>query len=121
MGHSKTDSWGGHRMLSFFKKCQRITDSRVLCLLFTLSLLLAVASTLTEAIELKRAGFVGMRGKKSNTIEDQSEEFYENNPQPLFTNKRQGFVGMRGKKGQPHFDTLQEAMQRIGRAGFVGM
>ena len=49
-----------------------------------------MASTLTEALELKRAGFVGMRGKKSDSIEVPTDDFYENNPKMLFQSKRQG-------------------------------
>ena len=49
-----------------------------------------MASTLTEALELKRAGFVGMRGKKSDSIEVPTDDFYENNPKILYETKRQG-------------------------------
>jgi hypothetical protein len=49
-----------------------------------------MASTLTEALELKRAGFVGMRGKKSDSIEVPTDDFYENNPKMLYQSKRQG-------------------------------
>lgn len=54
------------------------------------SLILVMASTLTEALELKRAGFVGMRGKKSDSIEVPTDDFYENNPKMLYQSKRQG-------------------------------
>merc|ERR1711997_514482 len=106
--HSKTDDWGGHRMLSFVKRCKRITDDQPLSLLLTLSLILVMASTLTEALELKRAGFVGMRGKKSDSIEVPTDDFYENNPKMLYQSKRQGFVGMRGKKSMDHEDSVNE-------------
>lgn len=63
----------------------------------------------------KRAGFVGMRGKKMAEL----------------SNKRAGFVGMRGKKwnsaryASPGADygwyTARRMMRRGGNAGFVGM
>jgi len=89
-----------------------------------------MASTLTEALELKRAGFVGMRGKKSDSIEVPTDDFYENNPKMLYQSKRQGFVGMRGKKSMDHEDAVNElfaaqngadAERYLKRAGFVGM
>lgn len=74
---------------------------------------------------VKRAGFVGMRGKKSEMEDDQSW--------PSFNNKRAGFVGMRGKKSYG-FDNQSDLLQYLAalyqqkptpgefkRAGFVGM
>ena len=49
--------------------------------------------TKCPSIALKRAGFVGMRGKKSMPYETEDEES-EMGP----VAKRAGFVGMRGKK-----------------------
>merc|ERR1712008_357853 len=78
MGHSKADSCGGHRMLSIIKECKRITESRSLSLLLTLSLVLIITSTLAEAMQVKRAGFVGMRGKKD--MEGSLEDLYASDP-----------------------------------------
>ena len=70
--------------------------------------------------ELKRAGFVGMRGKKS--INDEST-----------LSKRAAFVGMRGRRTPlelgyddflylPYVQDLENGIeQRERRAGFVGM
>ena len=69
--------------------------------------------------EFKRAGFVGMRGKKS--ISDEST-----------LPKRAAFVGMRGRRtpselgyDEPYLPYLQEmddeVSERERRAGFVGM
>jgi len=132
--HSKTDSWGGHRMLSFVRECKSITDNRSLSLLLRLSLALVVASTFAEAMEVKRAGFVGMRGKKASDVETGlMEDMYENEPDLLYESKRQGFVGMRGKKALT--DSESDAAEAADlyavpgldpdryfkRAGFVGM
>merc|ERR1711962_745041 len=135
MGHSKTDSWGGHRMLSFVRECKSITDNRSLSLLLRLSLALVVASTFAEAMEVKRAGFVGMRGKKALTDSEsdaaEAADLYAVpglDPDRYF--KRAGFVGMRGKKQSDYASnyasylrrpTLYDAMARNIRAGFVGM
>merc|ERR1712193_60500 len=130
MGHSKTDGWGGHRMLSIVRECKSITDNRSPSLLLRFSLALVVASTLAEAMEVKRAGFVGMRGKKSSDIETASMEDMYEDPDILYESKRQGFVGMRGKKQSDYASnyasylrrpTLYDAMARNIRAGFVGM
>ena len=70
--------------------------------------------------DLKRAGFVGMRGKKS--VSDEST-----------LGKRAAFVGMRGRRTplelgyddflyMPYIQDLEEGLeQRERRAGFVGM
>ena len=81
-------------MLSFVKQCKWITDNRSLSLLLTLSFVLAAASTLAEAMQVKRAGFVGMRGKKSSsTLEGLLEDLYENDPDIFYdTHKRQGCI-----------------------------
>lgn len=74
--------------------------------------------------ELKRAGFVGMRGKKDNDAEDDGSYNNNNNDdfslnddlaQYIFGPRaaRAGFVGMRGKKAD---ESLYDK-----RAGFVGM
>merc|ERR1711963_1224989 len=136
--HFSSDSGGGHRMLSIIKQCKRITSNRSISTLLILSIILVIASTLTEAMQLKRAGFVGMRGKKS--IEGSVEDLYETDPEseadlydgpeaayPYNYFKRAGFVGMRGKKSQSDYSrylrrpTLFDALQRHVRAGFVGM
>ena len=56
----------------------------------------------------KRAGFVGMRGKK-DSLEDGNN---------LLVNKRAGFVGMRGKKMA---EDNEDGFALSKRAGFVGM
>jgi len=96
-------------MLSIIKECKRITESRSLSLLLTISLVLIITSTLAEAMQVKRAGFVGMRGKKD--MENSLEDLYASDPDseaelyagpevyPYSYYKRAGFVGMRGKKG----------------------
>merc|ERR1712179_685398 len=67
----------------------------------------------------KRAGFVGMRGKKSYGFDNQGDllqylaMMYKPQPQPEL--KRAGFVGMRGKKSINDESTLSK------RAAFVGM
>merc|ERR1712038_2002024 len=67
----------------------------------------------------KRAGFVGMRGKKSYGFDNQGDllqylaMMYQPKPQPEL--KRAGFVGMRGKKSINDESTLSK------RAAFVGM
>merc|ERR1711935_1070586 len=105
----KTDGWGGHRLLSFLRECKIITDNRSLSLLLRLSLALVLASTLAEAMEVKRAGFVGMRGKKSSDLVEAGlmEDMYENDPELLYESKRQGFVGMRGKKALSDSDAAE--------------
>ena len=118
-------------MLSFVKQCKWITDNRCLSLLLTLSFVLAAASTLAEAMQVKRAGFVGMRGKKSSsTLEGLLEDLYENDPDVFYdTHKRAGFVGMRGKKASLDPEATAAELYDIGngneavykRAGFVGM
>ena len=87
-------------------------------------------------MQVKRAGFVGMRGKKD--IEGSLEDLYASDPDseaelyagaevyPYSYYKRAGFVGMRGKKGgytpaSMRRPTLFDALQRHVRAGFVGM
>merc|ERR1712193_198319 len=133
MGHSKTDGWGGHRMLSIVRECKSITDNRSPSLLLRFSLALVVASTLAEAMEVKRAGFVGMRGKKALSDSDASEAadlYAVPGLDPTRYFKRAGFVGMRGKKQSDYASnyasylrrpTLYDAMARNIRAGFVGM
>merc|ERR1712156_164 len=98
MGHSKTDSWGGHRMLSFVRECKSITDNRSLSLLLRLSLALVVASTFAEAMEVKRAGFVGMRGKKQSDYASNYASYLRRPTlyDAMARNIRAGFVGMRG-------------------------
>lgn len=94
----------------------RLTITRIGALL-SLGIILEIASlvALTDALPtsmdlsdntyeaVKRAGFVGMRGKKSDAEEDasalsqlmSSHQVWE----PALSNhKRAGFVGMRGKK-----------------------
>ena len=66
--------------------------------------------------ELKRAGFVGMRGKKS--INDEST-----------LSKRAAFVGMRGRRTPQelgyddlyNYQEIEDLAPRERRAGFVGM
>ena len=87
-------------------------------------------------VQVKRAGFVGMRGKKD--MEGSLEDLYASDPDseaelysgpevyPYSYYKRAGFVGMRGKKGgytpaSMRRPTLFDALQRHVRAGFVGM
>ena len=84
-------------------------------------------------VQVKRAGFVGMRGKKD--MENSLEDLYASDPDseaelyagpevyPYSYYKRAGFVGMRGKKGQRYMGKpiLPDALQRYVRAGFVGM
>ena len=87
-------------------------------------------------VQVKRAGFVGMRGKKD--MEGSLEDLYARDPDseaelyagpevyPYSYYKRAGFVGMRGKKGgytpaTMRRPTLFDALQRHVRAGFVGM
>jgi len=120
-------------MLSFVRECKSITDNRSLSLLLRLSLALVLASTFAEAMEVKRAGFVGMRGKKSSDLEEAGlmEDMYENDPELLYESKRQGFVGMRGKKALSDSDAAEAAdLYAVNgldsdsyykRAGFVGM
>lgn len=62
----------------------------------------------------KRAGFVGMRGKKSEWRDDDD---------PIMSDKRAGFQGMRGKKWDGGEDDNEANLydQYLKRAGFVGM
>jgi len=134
----------------------RLTITRIGALL-SLGIILEIASlvALTDALPtsmdlsdntyeaVKRAGFVGMRGKKSDAEEDanalsqlmSSHQVWE----PALSNhKRAGFVGMRGKKSYG-FDNQGDLLQYLSmlyqqqpvsrnlqgthlkRAGFVGM
>ena len=94
---------------------------------------------------LKRAGFVGMRGKKSNLLDDDDEEevnggdmivrdgWMDAQQQQREMAKRgnSGFVGMRGKKASgpaqmvevdpAWFEQFLTAGSSSKRAGFVGM
>lgn len=87
---------------------------------FTEAVPLAPAEDLSYNAGYKRAGFVGMRGKKSDNEVDSSW--------PDMMHKRAGFVGMRGKKDNNelwrYLSLLQQARERplqYKRAGFVGM
>merc|ERR1712020_38370 len=130
----------------------RLTITRIGALL-SLGIILEIASlvALTDALPtsmdlsdntyeaVKRAGFVGMRGKKSDAEEGanalsqlmSSHQVWE----PALSNhKRAGFVGMRGKKSYG-FDNQGDLLQYLSmlyqqrestpsnlkRAGFVGM
>ena len=76
---------------------------------------------MSEAMELKRAGFVGMRGKKN--LENLWNDLYDT--EPMYPEqKRSGFVGMRGKKSEPSdeaFNVAEPMFFTEKRAGFVGM
>lgn len=88
-----------------------MTDDRPLTLFLALFLVLMLAVA-SEAFEVKRAGFVGMRGKKEDSnLEDLIMDLYSQDPELFEETKRSGFVGMRGKK-----DEIYDK-----RAGFVGM
>merc|ERR1711936_691408 len=117
----------------------RLTVTRIGALL-SLGIILEVASlvALTDALPtsmdlsdntyeaVKRAGFVGMRGKKSYGFDNQGDllqylpMLYQQ--QPVSRNiqdthlKRAGFVGMRGKKS-----TIGDESVLQKRAAFVGM
>ena len=114
-------------MLSL-RQCKRITDDRPLCFLLSLGLgLFALASMASEAeaMELKRAGFVGMRGKKS--MENLYQDMYDTDPS-FPEVKRSGFVGMRGKKSSSRNSDVEDLYEVTDpmyfmekRAGFVGM
>lgn len=111
------------RMLSLLKKCKLVASpDRQLCLFLALALFLA---SLSEAMEIKRAGFVGMRGKKNtlDLLQDLYEkELIENEVAPKRSGS--GFVGMRGKKSeQVDLEELLEEAENLmdKRAGFVGM
>ena len=56
-----------------------------------------------DHLDDKRAGFVGMRGKKD---------------EDLYPYKRAGFVGMRGRRADAEWE---QAIMALKRAGFVGM
>merc|ERR1711936_1126830 len=117
----------------------RLTVTRIGALL-SLGIILEVASlvALTDALPtsmdlsdntyeaVKRAGFVGMRGKKSYGFDNQGDllqylsMLYQQ--QPVSRNlqgthlKRAGFVGMRGKKSTTGDESVLQK-----RAAFVGM
>ena len=85
-------------------KCMERTGSKLgkIGIILSLGILLEVASfiSVTEASDnaydsMKRAGFVGMRGKKSEMEDPLLHLMYEGG---YGMNKRAGFVGMRGKK-----------------------
>ena len=99
-------------------KCTERTGSKLgkIGILLSVGILLEVASfvSYTEAVQVKlapgslsdnvydsvkRAGFVGMRGKKSD-VEDDVDPLTQLMWNPSWPNlhKRAGFVGMRGKK-----------------------
>lgn len=119
-------------------------------ILFSFVILLEIASfvTSTDAYKLssptdnlpdnafessKRAGFVGMRGKKSEIDDFDPLAHLMWNPSWPSLHKRAGFVGMRGKKSYG-FDNQGDLLQYLAtlyqqngqpsglkRAGFVGM
>lgn len=87
---------------------------------------------------LKRAGFVGMRGKKSHLVDGEEEEqnaIQDDDPQSWIDQElvkrarnKAGFVGMRGKKSDQvnTFDMdpsswIDQFLSSSKRAGFVGM
>jgi hypothetical protein len=104
---------------------------------------------MTDAVEEedKRAGFVGMRGKKDATFYDlyggggssdyNSAAAPDSDAELLYQLKRSGFVGMRGKKmkgylnsmkylgypGYPEYAMRNANLERNSRSnsGFVGM
>ena len=65
--------------------------------------------------EDKRAGFVGMRGKKSNPFEvqDHVQDYYPDlyYDTDSLSSKRSGFVGMRGKKSDAELEYLNDLKQ----------
>lgn len=104
------------------------------------------AAMMTMPQYLKRAGFVGMRGKKSSLLEEEEADvvpLQDEVPRSWMDQevaKRAGFVGMRGKKADEQqqqqleeldpawFEQLLAASKRSGfvgmrgkKAGFVGM
>ena len=152
--------------MSFFlrmnstKSCRRhttfsdIRSNALSCGLLLAFILLVFPMNMTDATEEdldKRAGFVGMRGKKDATFYDLyggggSSSDYNSAAAPdsdaaelLYQLKRSGFVGMRGKKlkgyqanmkllgypGYPEYvmRKLNENLARNSRSnsGFVGM
>ena len=105
-------------MLSFVRKCKAITDDRMHHVLVALFVLMALAATTSEALAIKRAGFVGMRGKKDVDYHYLFED-------PAEFHKRSGFVGMRGKKAEAdeaaqELEDLSNIYKRASSA-FVGM
>ena len=89
-----------------------------------LMLLMVYASLeVSEAafMEDKRAGFVGMRGKKDSPPLNFDDYIDTDSPDLYYeAAKRSGFVGMRGKKDQEDQEDLFYAPNPK-RAGFVGM
>jgi len=73
----------------------------------------------------KRAGFVGMRGRKRafERLELEAGPHEDRFASPYEIIKRAGFVGMRGKKSMPYESEDEESeMGPVAkRAGFVGM
>jgi hypothetical protein len=127
-------------MRSFTSICSLfLHDDRPLVLIASLFLAVMVTSAASASVEDKRAGFMGMRGKKDvlrpqslfdlytmPAVGEETEEDYLVEPVAQEVEKRQksGFVGMRGKKSDemdpaeldyPGFYYLPK------RAGFMGM
>jgi hypothetical protein len=79
----------------------------------------------------KRAGFVGMRGKKSEGADEEEDWYQEDDSDSVdYLGKRgsnTAFVGMRGKRPSYNGDDdeqgylLKELAKRFGTSGFVGM
>ena len=90
----------------YFSMCStvrgRILDHGIFLALFLIVFACSL-ETASASMEDKRAGFVGMRGKKDHF--DFNEYFDDSD---LYYDKRggKGFVGMRGKKDQEDNDKL---------------
>merc|ERR1711879_443561 len=120
MGHTEANGRGVYSMCSTVRG--RILDHGIFLALFLIVFACSL-ETASASMEDKRAGFVGMRGKKDQ--EDNEALFYA----PLIedaASKRAGFVGMRGKKGKNYwpsywFSTPNLDRESRGNSGFVGM
>merc|ERR1712141_693055 len=109
---------GGDKRMNSTKSCRHTTFSDIRsnalnCGLLLAFILLVFPMNMTDAVEEedKRAGFVGMRGKKDATFYDlyggggggsdyNSAVAPDSDAELLYQLKRSGFVGMRGKKNE---------------------
>jgi len=115
---------GGDKRMNSTKSCRHTTFSDIRsnalnCGLLLAFILLVFPMNMTDAVEEedKRAGFVGMRGKKDATFYDlygggggsdyNSAVAPDSDAELLYQLKRSGFVGMRGKKMKSYLNTMK--------------
>merc|ERR1712122_349264 len=108
---TKADCPGGYSMVST-KKLPSLEYGILMLLMVYASLEVSEAAFMED----KRAGFVGMRGKKDSQPLNFDDYIDTDSPDLYYeAAKRSGFVGMRGKKDQEDQEDLFYAQAQEGR------